>query len=65
MEIVPLVIFSSPATIRNVVDFPYPERPKQHHELTVLDVQIDVLDRRKRRAPTIIAIRLDQIVDFY
>jgi hypothetical protein len=27
IEIVPLVIFSSPATIRNVVDFPHPEGP--------------------------------------
>ena len=27
MEIVPLEIFSSPATIRKVVDFPHPEGP--------------------------------------
>ena len=37
----------------------------EDHKLPVIDIQVDLLDRRERRATPIIRIGLDQVFDLY
>jgi hypothetical protein len=46
IESVPLVMLSSPAIIRKVVDLPQPEGPSRDHELAVLDGLRDLVHGR-------------------
>ena len=41
MKMLPELTSSNPASIRKVVDLPHPDGPDQHHELPVLDLQVD------------------------
>jgi hypothetical protein len=54
MEIVPLVMFSNPASSAGSSISRSRWVPHQHHELSVPDIQIDVLDRGKRRVAMLI-----------